>query len=108
MPRKDAIEIMIKKIHILLSIGNLNKYQMPSKVIEYLSLGKPVLHFAEIEDDPLYNFEELFDNLMIINNKTTKNELEVYFDNIKEKGPTINLDNLINKFSASKLIDDLI
>ena len=81
---------------------------MPSKVIEYLSLGKPVLHFAEIEDDPLYNFEELFDNLMIINNKTTKNELEVYFDNIKEKRPTINLDNLINKFSASKLIDDLI
>ena len=108
VPRKDAIEIMIKKIHILLSIGNLNKYQMPSKVIEYLSLGKPVLHFAEIEDDPLYNFEELFDNLKIINNKTTKNELEVYFDNIKEKGPTINLDNLINKFSASKLIDDLI
>jgi hypothetical protein len=108
VPRKDAIEIMIKKIHILLSIGNLNKYQMPSKVIEYLSLGKPVLHFAEIEDDPLYNFEELFDNLMIINNKTTKNELEVYFDNIKEKGPTINLDNLIKKFSASKLIDDLI
>jgi hypothetical protein len=45
---------------------------------------------------------------MIINNKTTKNELEVYFDNIKEKGPTINLDNLIKKFSASKLIDDLI
>ena len=108
VPRKDAIEIMIKKIHILLSIGNLNKYQMPSKVIEYLSLGKPVLHFAEIKDDPLYNFEELFDNLMIINNKTTKNELEVYFTNIKEKGPTINLDNLINKFSASKLIDDLI
>ena len=89
---------MIKKIHILLSIGNLNKYQMPSKVIEYLSLGKPVLHFAEIKDDPLYNFEELFDNLMIINNKTTKNELEVYFTNIKEKGPTINLDNLINVY----------
>lgn len=108
VPRKDAIEIMIKKIHILLSIGNLNKYQMPSKVIEYLSLGKPVLHFAEIEDDPLYNFEELFDNLMVINNKTTKNELEAYFENIKEKGPKINLDNLINKFSASKLIDDLI
>ena len=108
VPRKDAIEIMIKKIDILLSIGNLNKYQMPSKVIEYLSLGKPVLHFAEIKDDPLYNFEELFDNLMIIKNKTTKNELEVYFTNIKEKGPTINLDNLINKFSASKLIDDLI
>ena len=47
---------MVNEIHILLSIGNLNKYQMPSKVIEYLSLGKPVLHYAEIEDDPIYNF----------------------------------------------------
>ena len=48
---------MVSKMHILLSIGNFNKYQMPSKVIEYISLGKPVLHFAEIADDPLYNFE---------------------------------------------------
>ena len=31
VPRKDAIEIMIKKIHILLSIGNLNKYKCQVK-----------------------------------------------------------------------------
>ena len=62
LPRELALEVMVDKIHILLSIGNFNKYQMPSKVVEYLSLGKPVLHYAEIIDDPLYNFEKLFDN----------------------------------------------
>ena len=72
LPRELALEVMVNKIHILLSIGNFNKYQMPSKVIEYISLGKPVLHYAEIVDDPLYNFEKLFDNLKIINSKTQK------------------------------------
>ena len=108
LPRKQALEVMVNKIHILLSIGNFNKYQMPSKVIEYLSLGKPVLHYAEIIDDPLYNFEILFDNLKIINSKTTKNELEIYFEYIKENRLELNLENFINKFSVSKLIDDLI
>ena len=108
LPRKLALEVMVNKIHILLSIGNFNKYQMPSKVIEYLSLGKPVLHYAEIIDDPLYNFEKLFDNLKIINSKTTKNELEIYFEFVKENRLELNLENFNNNFSVSKLVDDLI
>ena len=108
LPRELALEVMVNKMHILLSIGNFNKYQMPSKVIEYLSLGKPVLHFAEIADDPLIQFEKLFDNLKIINSKTTKNELENYFENIKEKRLELNLENFNNNFSASKLINNLI
>ena len=108
VPRDEALEVMVSEVHILLSIGNLNKYQMPSKVVEYLSLGKPVLHFAEINDDPLYNFEKLFNNLKIINNKTTKNDLENYFVEVKEKRFEINLENFDNNFSANKLVNKLI
>ena len=108
LPRELALEVMANKIHILLSIGNFNKYQMPSKVVEYLSLGKPVLHYAEIVDDPLYKFEKLFDNLKIINSKTTKKELEIYFEFIKENRLELNFKNFNNKFSASKLLNDLI
>jgi len=92
----------------LLSIGNFNKYQMPSKVIEYISLGKPVLHFAEIADDPLYNFNDQFDNLKIINSKTTKNEIENYFENIRENRLELNIGNFNNNFSATELINNLI
>ena len=108
LPRELALKVMVDKIHILLSIGNFNKYQMPSKVVEYLSLGKPVLHYAEIVDDPLYNFEKLFANLKIINSKTTRNELEIYFEFIKEKRFELDFENFNNKFSVSKLINDLI
>ena len=105
--RKEALKIMVNEIHILLSIGNLNKYQMPSKVIEYLSLGKPVLHYAEIEDDPIYNFEKLFDNLKIINSKTTKNEIEIYIENIKDRNFEFDVEVFNNYFSALKLVNDL-
>ena len=108
LPREVALEVMVSKMHVLLSIGNFNKYQMPSKVIEYISLGKPVLHFAEIPDDPLYNFNDLFDNLKIINSKTTKNELENYFENIREKRLELNIGNFNNNFSAAELINNLI
>lgn len=108
LPREVALEVMVSKMHVLLSIGNFNKYQMPSKVIEYISLGKPVLHFAEIADDPLYNFNELFDNLKIINSKTTKNELEKYFENIRENRLELNIGNFNNNFSATELINNLL
>ena len=105
--RKEALKIMVNEIHILLSIGNLNKYQMPSKVIEYLSLGKPVLHYAEIEDDPIYNFEKLFNNLKIIDCKTTKNEIEIYIENIKDRNFEFDVEVFNNYFSALKLVNDL-
>ncbi len=108
LPREIALEVMVSKMHVLLSIGNFNKYQMPSKVIEYISLGKPVLHFAEIADDPLYNFNDQFDNLKIINSKTTKNEIENYFDNIRENRLELNIGNFNNNFSATELINNLI
>ena len=108
LPREVALEVMVSKMHVLLSIGNFNKYQMPSKIVEYISLGKPVLHFAEIADDPLYNFNDLFDNLKIINSKTTKNELENYFKNIRENRLELNIENFNNNFSATELINNLI
>jgi len=108
LPREVALEVMVSKMHVLLSIGNFNKYQMPSKVIEYISLGKPVLHFAEIVDDPLYTFNDQFDNLKIINSKTTKNELENYFENIRKNRLELNRANFNNNFSATKIINNLI
>ena len=53
VPREEAIHLMADSVHCLISIGNMNTHQLPSKVIEYLSTGKPVIHFAEVADDPV-------------------------------------------------------
>lgn len=36
---------------LLLNIGNLQSYQLPGKIYEYLGAGKPVLHIRSGEDD---------------------------------------------------------
>ena len=98
---------MINSMHILLSIGNTNTYQLPSKVIEYISLGKPVLHFAEISNDPMYKFQNLFSNLKIINRNTQKDDLHKFLQNFQLQTVKLNIDNFENNFSSKSIIENL-
>ncbi len=107
VPRTEAIDLMINKMHILLSIGNKNTYQLPSKVIEYISLGKPVLHFAEISNDPMYKFENLFNNLKIINSNTQKEDIQKFLQSFQLQTVKLNIDNFENNFSSKSIIENL-
>ena len=95
-------------VHCLLSIGNLNTTQIPSKVIEYISTGKPVIHFSEIENDPVKNIAKNFNNLFILSEETSKkdffNQLNEYYDNIN----SFNKDYFIQNYTAysiAKILD---
>jgi len=48
--RKKAIQAM-HSADILINIGNKNPYQEPSKVIEYISTGKPIINIMTIRKD---------------------------------------------------------
>ena len=105
--RDKATKIMLEEMHILLSIGNFNKYQLPSKVIEYISLGKPVLHFAEIKDDPLYEFEDLFKNFKIINKNTSNEEIDKFLKVFELGEFNFDYKTFDSKFTSKKIINDL-
>ena len=105
--RDEALQLMTKSFHCLVSIGNLNPNQIPSKVIEYIATGKPVIHFAEIKDDPVIHISDEFDNLFIITKNTDinifKKDLNKFFSEID------NFDSKkFNKlYSPSALIEKL-
>jgi len=46
----------MKEANILVNIGNKSPYELPSKVVEYTSFGKPVLNIAKIEKDTSMEF----------------------------------------------------
>ncbi|MCB9438294.1 MAG: glycosyltransferase [Anaerolineales bacterium] len=48
--RTRAQQAMLES-HILVNIGNNALYQLPSKVVEYISYGKPILNISQIPDD---------------------------------------------------------
>lgn len=48
---RDKVTDVINKSNIVVNIGNNNKYQEPSKVLEYVYLQKPILNICSIKDD---------------------------------------------------------
>ena len=50
-----AIEVM-NKADLLISVGNTTSIQVPGKIFEYMGIGKPIIHFSKIHDDPAVKY----------------------------------------------------
>ena len=48
---KDKLMVVYANSDVLLNIGNQTTYQLPSKIIEYMFTGLPILNFISIEED---------------------------------------------------------
>lgn len=46
------MNLVLRCAPVLVSIGGRNTFQKPSKYIEYMAMGKPIIHFACSSDDP--------------------------------------------------------
>ena len=101
--REEALKIMADSFHCLISIGNLNTTQIPSKVIEYISTGKPVIHFCEVENDPVKNIAKEFSNLFIISETTNKEALLDKLNSFYKNISIFNKDLFIQKYTANSI-----
>jgi hypothetical protein len=53
---RDVVFRAMREGTVLVNIGNNTSYQLPSKVVEYASLGKPVVNLVKIENDSSVEF----------------------------------------------------
>lgn len=88
---KEKAEQEMQRMDFLLNVGNATTFQLPSKSVDYLASGKPIINFCSEEEDTFYDF--LKNKALIINvlNKEKGREkvrdfLKVYTEkrNIKE------------------------
>tara|TARA_A100001011_G_scaffold302180_1_gene315811 strand:- start:961 stop:2193 length:1233 start_codon:yes stop_codon:yes gene_type:complete len=107
VPRVEAQQLMVNSAHCLLSIGNKNPNQIPSKVIEYLATGKPIIHFTEIDDDPVIKLSVEFDNLITINKNDEKENLNLIIEEMINKIEKYDIDKFINNYTAESIINNL-
>ena len=54
------IDSIIKQADILVTIGNNSTEEVPSKLFEYLSYGKPIIHFWFYDKDPYLEYLEKY------------------------------------------------
>jgi glycosyltransferase involved in cell wall biosynthesis len=83
----------------LLSVGNNDINQFPSKIFEYMSTGNPIIHFTKSEKDPVNIILEKYSNALIIREKNANLDdvicaIEGFI--IKKKGYKISFDDLKN------------
>lgn len=51
MVPREEVSAAMDEAAVLVNLGNKTAYQLPSKVVEYASTGKPVLNLIQVEDD---------------------------------------------------------
>ncbi len=90
VPLSEAYSYM-NGADILLNIGNEINNQLTSKILEYVSSGKPILNFCKIDDDPCLEYLERYGLSETVYEKDGVNEDTVkkaYEFCIKNKGTT--------------------
>ncbi|MCA0238549.1 MAG: glycosyltransferase [Bacteroidetes bacterium] len=69
---REQVRAAMSSMDILLNIGNTTDFQLPSKAVDYLAAGKPVLNLSYSVSDPFADFFEgndLIFNLSVENDR---------------------------------------
>lgn len=79
MEEVDQNEVIswLLKANFLVSIGNTVEIQVPAKIFEYMSLGKPIIHFSKIPNDPSNKYFNLYPAVLIIKEYEASHEEQV-------------------------------
>jgi len=113
---REAAWAAIQQADILLNIGNTTDFQLPSKAVDYLASGKPVLNLSYTERDPFAQFLEkempdksLIFNLKVKNGRVGEQEARRCAEWLgAEKTPVgkEDLERRIAQFSVEKIGED--
>ena len=84
----SELENEIVNSFCLLNIGNLEPHLLPSKLLRYISTGKPIIHLSQIKDDPCELYLKDIENCFVIRTVDIKenfnnlcNSLKIFLEN---------------------------
>lgn len=85
---------------VLLSIGNNSDYQIPSKIFDYISSGKPIIHTIKMNSDPVLKYLHKYGNYLIIDERESLEENLIRLNNflIENLNRTIAYDEINKTF----------
>ena len=69
---------MMQDAHVLVNLGNRSATQLPSKVIEYVAMGKPILNLVTIPDDSSVGILASYPAALTLHVDGTMSESEVH------------------------------
>ena len=100
-PREEALAAM-RDADVLVNIGNSVSFQPPGKIFEYMSMGKPIIHFRKIEEDPCLKYFQNYPMVLILDERedTPQKHAELVADFCKKvRGETIEFGEVEKRLS---------
>ena len=94
---------------VLINIGNKSSYQLPSKVVEYVSSGKPILNISQVERDSSMAFLQSYPavlNLRDRGNLNIEESSEALFRfliSLPEPLKPVEIDQLLSSFQIEAI-----
>lgn len=108
VPRETVLNAM-NQGSVLINISNDNKYQLPSKLVEYMDTGNPILNIACIKHDISESFMSSYPSMLALSD-TSENifskELEkclLFLRNLPEKLSQQQCAEYTNKFNPENI-----
>lgn len=97
----DAMTSVLRRSPALVSIGNRNSFQKPSKHIEYMAMGKPIIHFAYLQDDPAVKDLEHYPMALVLNEEDDPTQSAVKLDAFLKEcaGREVSFEGVVQAFS---------
>lgn len=65
----DTAHRTMESADVLVNIGNTIALQTPGKIFEYMALGKPIVHFRKIEDDPCLKYFHDYPMVLVVDER---------------------------------------
>lgn len=95
--KSDVAKSAIVNADVLLSIGNTDITQLPSKIFEYISTGNPIIHFYSDKEDPSIPILDRYKNALCVNNNNQDKDVEEnLFEMFNKKDAKVNFDEIEN------------
>jgi hypothetical protein len=107
-PREKVSELL-SGADILVNIGNKTNFQCPSKIVEYISSGKPILHISNCESDASLEYLANYPSLLVLKNNndvpTTHQieQLSAFLNHLPRKLENETIHNLISPFKIDNI-----
>lgn len=78
---RQELDVKYQQSDVLVNIGNTVNFQVPGKLFELITTGKPIIHFSKIANDPAIKYLERYKiSLIIDENKVTPLEAAKQID----------------------------
>lgn len=110
---QDILDNYLINSDFLINVGNRYSDMLPSKLITYISKGKPIIHFSSKKDDPCLPYLDKYELSLVIQESDSleKNLLKIFNFVHQNIGKSINYNLILKKFikntpewSAKKII----